>query len=109
MKNFGYQAEKFSSAVRALMLPHAKGEAEAIVTAFHECNLAFNDIDRDDLDEGAKEWVQKIEEYMNSDGEDDLQGKWLIKAAKMTEEEKAELSECVYELNAWFHMYFWKS
>jgi hypothetical protein len=46
---------------------------------------------------------------MKSDGEDDLQGKWLIKAAKLTEEEKSELSECVYELNTWFHMYFWKS
>jgi hypothetical protein len=109
MKNFGYQAERFRSAVRALMLPHPKGEAEAIATAFQECHLAFKDIDRDDLDEGAKEWVQKIEESMNAVGEDNLREKWLIRAEKLNVEEKTELSECVYALNAWFHMYFWKS
>jgi hypothetical protein len=110
MKNFGYQAEKFHSAVCALMLPHPKGEAEAIAAAFHECYLAFQDLDRDDLDESAKEWAQKLEEFMRTDElGDDLRGKWLTKAGSLTLDQKCEISNCVFELNAWFHMYFWSS
>jgi hypothetical protein len=109
MKNFGYQAERFHSAVLALMLPHPEGEAEAIASAFQECHLAFRDMDRDDLDAGAREWMEKIEEYICVDAGDDLHGKWLLKAEKLNVEEKSELSECVYELNSWFHMYFWQS
>jgi len=108
MKNFGYQAERFRSAVYALMLPHPNGEADAIARAIHECSLAFQDLDRDDLDEGAKEWAQKIGEFMKTgDAGNEPRDKWLAKAGLLTEDQKYELSTCIYELNAWFHMYFW--
>jgi hypothetical protein len=110
MKNFGYQAEKFRSAVCTLMIPHPRGEAEAIAAAFQECRLAFQDLDRDDLDESAKEWAQVLEAYMGVDeGAEGLYGRWLAKAEGFTVEQKRELSECVLELNAWFHMYFWST
>jgi len=108
MKNFGFQAEKFRSAVYALMLPHPKGEADAIARAFNECSLAFQDLDRDDLDESAKEWAQKLDEFMKTgDTGNDLRGKWLVKAERLSEDQKYELSACIYELDAYFHQYFW--
>jgi hypothetical protein len=110
MKNFGYQAERFRAAVCALMLPHPKGEADAIAAALHECHLAFQDLDPDDLEESAKEWVQKLEKVMRSDAVGgELPGKWLTIAEGLTVDQKSEISNCVFELNAWFHMYFWSS
>ena len=110
MKNFGYQAEKFRSAVCALMLPHPKGETDAIATALHECYLAFLDLDHDDLDESAREWAQKLEEFIRTDKVGgDLPGQWLTIAERLTVDQKCELSNCVFELNSWFHMYFWST
>jgi len=68
---YSYPAEKFSTARRYLMLPHTKGEAESIMLAFHECSLGLHDLDRDDLDENARDWVRKLEELMNTDGLND--------------------------------------
>jgi hypothetical protein len=108
MKNFGYQAERFRSAVYELMLPHPKGEEDAIARAFHECSLAFQDLDPEDLDESAREWARRLEEFMRADSAvSDHQRIWIAKAGKLSEEQKQELSACIYELNAWFHMYFW--
>jgi hypothetical protein len=108
MKNFGYQAEKFRSAVYALMLPLSNGEAEAIARACQHCSLAFQDLDRDDLDESASEWAQRIDEFMAMDNSGpDPHARWLVRAEQLSAEQKFELSMCIYELNAWFHQYFW--
>ena len=108
MKNFGYQAERLRSAVKALMLPHPGGEAEAIARALYNCSLAFQDLDRDDLDEGAKEWAQRIDEFLAIENTGaGAQAQWRANAEKLSSELKFELSRCIYELNAWFHQYFW--
>jgi len=110
MKNFGYQAERFRSAVLALMLPHPQGESESIVRACHQCRLAFQDLDRDDLDQSANELVQRLDAFMGPvEAGVDSHPRWLAKAEKLSIEQKLELSNCIYELNAWFHQYFWST
>jgi hypothetical protein len=37
----------------------------------------------------------------------DLRSKWMAKAERLNNDQKNELSVCVYELNAYFHQYFW--
>jgi hypothetical protein len=108
MKNFGYQAERLRKAVYALMLPHPSGEADSIIRALHECSMAFQDLDREDLDESAKEWVQKIDGFLGGESlHSTSQEQWLVKAKTLSPEKQFELSRCIYELNAWFHQYFW--
>ena len=101
---YSYPAEKFSTARRCLMLPHTSGEAESIMHAFHECSLGLHDLDRDDLDENARDWVRKLEELMNTDGLNDPsdRGLWKVKAEQLSNDEKIELSHVVDELAHWF-------
>ena len=63
-----YQAETFSTARRVLMLPHPRGEQDSIARAFHECRLGLDDLDRDGLDENARERVKRLEELMATAG-----------------------------------------
>ena len=86
------------------MLPHTKGEAESIMLAFHECSLGLHDLDRDDLDENARDWVRKLEELMNTDGLNDPsdRGLWKVKAEQLSNDEKTGLSRVVDELAHWF-------
>jgi hypothetical protein len=101
---YSYPAEKFSVARHCLMLPHPKGEAESIMHAFHECSLGLHDLDRDGLDDNARKWVRKLEELMSTDGLDDPSGRglWVIKAERLSINDKIELSRVVDELACWF-------
>jgi len=106
---FMYQAEKLSAAMRSLMLPHPQGEAESIMHAFHNCSLGFHDLHDKDLDDNARSWVATIKELMDTTGIDDPMGRgtWLIKAERLTEDQRCELSNAVDELAHWFDRKFW--
>jgi hypothetical protein len=105
---FAYQAEKFSAARQCLMLPHPRGEAESIASAFHECSLGLHDLRRDELDNNARQWVAKLEELMETKGLEDPSGRglWTVKAQQLTVDQKIELSRVVDELAHWFDRQF---
>lgn len=101
---YSYQAEKFAAARSALMLPHPKGEAASIASAFHECHLGLHQIDRSQLDDNAKDWLATLDALMDASGLADSHGKglWQIKAETLTVNDKFELSRIVDELAHWF-------
>lgn len=51
---YSYQAEKFSAARHALMLPHSRGESESIAEAFHNISLGLHQLDTDKFDPSAQ-------------------------------------------------------
>jgi len=107
MKNFGYPAERFRSAVQALRLPHPEGKADAIDRAFYNCGPAFQDLGRDDLDESAKEWAPKIDEFPAIDCTGaEAQAQRPANAEKLSSEQKCELTSRIYKLGATFHAFF---
>ena len=99
-----HQAETFSTARRALMLPHPRGEQDSIAKALHECWLGLHDLDRDGLDENARGRVKKLEELMAISGFSDANhvGAEAVKASELSLEEKFELSRLIDELAYWF-------
>lgn len=101
---YSYPAEKFSVARSSLMLPHPRGEAASISNAFHECSLGLHELDRQDLDDSAAQWLRQLDDLMNTDGLDDPHGKgtWMIKAEQLDEDQKVELSRIIDELAHWF-------
>ncbi len=101
---FSYQAEKFSVARSALMLPHPRGEHESIANAFHECSLGLHQFDRSRLSDDANQWVGKLDALMETKGLSDPNGEglWAVKAKTFTDDEKIELSRLVDELAHWF-------
>lgn len=104
MQKFAYPSEKFSIARSSLMLPHPRGEAASIVSAFHECSLGLHGLRDEDLDDSARGWVAKLKELMDTSGIQDptVRGMWFIKAERLTDDEKLELSRIVDELARWF-------
>ena len=106
---FQYQAEKLSVARRALMLPHSRGEAHSIAEAFQACDLGFKDLRTDALDESPRRWVGRIQGLMDTTGIEDPQhhGTWLVKAQRLTTDQKLEMSRAVDELASWFDAQFW--
>jgi hypothetical protein len=91
------------------MLPFPQGESHSISLAFHECYLGLKDLNREDLDSSAREWISKLEQFMDTGGIEDSSGRgtWAVRADKLTENEKIELSTIIDELANWFHMCFW--
>ena len=80
------------------------GEAESIVSAFAECDRGIKDVDQGGLDEHAWEWLGKLKALMNTDGLELEFGKalWTLKAERLSEDEKSELSDVVNSLADWF-------
>lgn len=104
MRNdYMYPAEKLSAARRHLMLPHSQGEAYSIMMAFEECSLGLRDVDRDELDDNARAWVDTIGDLMDTTGIDDpaKRGTWVIKAERLSIDEKISLSSAVDQLAFW--------
>lgn len=99
---FGYQAEKLSQARSALLLPHRSGEADSIAQCFEFCSRAFHQFDASSLDDHARTWVETIKAFMDTTGIDAPNGRWVIKASKLTDDEKYELSNAVDQLADWF-------
>lgn len=106
---FAYQAEKFSVARSLLMLPHPNGEADSIASAFHECSLGLHQLDEQDLDDSARDWIATLKELMDTTGlmDPDGRGLWTVKASSLTVEQQFELSNVVNELASWFAREFW--
>jgi len=101
---FSYPAEKFSVARSNLMLPHSNGEASSIAHAFHECSLGLHELDRDELEEVAADWVRKLEELMDTTGiaDPDERGTFAVRAEQLSVDQKIELSRIIDELAHWF-------
>ena len=101
---YSYQAEKFAGARSALKLPHPTGEAASIASAFSQCRLGLHQLDRSQLDDNARDWLAKLDRFMDTSGLADphSQGLWQIRAENLTESEKFELSRIIDELAHWF-------
>ena len=101
---YSYQAERLAGARSALMLPHPTGEAASIASAFHECHNGLHQLDRSQLDDNARDWLAKLDRFMDTSGLADpySKGLWQIKAETLTESEKFELSRIIDELAHWF-------
>jgi hypothetical protein len=106
---FAYQSEKFSVARSCLMLPHTRGEAESIASAFHECSLGLHQLDLNSVSDDARSWIRRLNEFMDTRGLSDPNkaGLWSIKAESLTTDEQIELSRIVDELANYFHREFW--
>ena len=107
MKGFAYASEKFSAAMRALMLPHPRGDADSIMHAFHECTLGLMGIDKDELDDFARDCVDALDDFMDpkdfSDADDaETKGAWVLKAETFSVDQKLEISRLVDSLALWF-------
>src|SRR5262249_36291878 len=101
--SFSYAGEKLSTARRILMLPHPRGEAESLRSAFVECDLGLKNVPRSELDENARSWLDTIMGAMDTTGaKDQSDGLWIVKAASMTIDEKIAFSKAVDELIWWF-------
>jgi len=101
---FTFASEKFATARRSLMLPHPNGDTTAIADAFSECSLSLRTFNHDDLDDGARTSLRKLEELMGTTGLDDPlhRGLYTIKAERLSIDQKAELSEVIDYLASWF-------
>jgi hypothetical protein len=62
-------------------------------------------LDESGLDDNARTWISKINEFMDTTGLHDpnSEGLWTIKARQLSTDDKIELSRCVDELAHWFH------
>ena len=101
---YTYASEKFATARRSLMLPHPDGDTKSIADAFSECFLSLRTFNYDDLDDGAKTSLRKLEELMGTTGLDDPlhRGLYTIKAERLSLDQKTELSKEVDYLATWF-------
>ena len=106
-----YRNDRFWAARRSLMLPHPHGEVAAIASAFHDCFLALADVRSEDLDDNARDWVSKLRDLIDTTGLQDPthRGLFTIKAERLTEGQKLELSQVVDELANWFDSHFWSN
>lgn len=102
--SYGYPAEKFSAARRALMPPHTHGEHVSVVSAFQECRAGLHRMNRSKLDASARSWIYALECFMNTEGYSDVGGEsaWTLKAKGLTADDKAEIARLVDELTRWF-------
>jgi hypothetical protein len=108
--NFDYQAEKFSEARRALMLPHPRGEEASIAEAFHAIERALYRFDTSSIeDSDAIGWIRQLEALKDTSGLTDETGDglWTVKARQLSTEERLRLSQMVDELAHWFDRKVW--
>ena len=61
---YKYPEEKFSQARSYLMLPPPGREATVIAHACSECELGLRDIELDDLDSRAREYISRLRELL---------------------------------------------
>ena len=102
--SFSYAAQKFASARSALMLPHPQGEAQSIASAFFECRLGLDRLDRTHLDDDSSRWIGELEGLMSTSGLEDphREGLLVLKARALSSDEQYLLSKVVDELAHWF-------
>jgi hypothetical protein len=103
---FAAQTEKFKAARRHLMLPHPRGEAFSIANAFSECAFGISELNPADLDDYARELLNKLNALIDPIGLRDPaeRGMYTIKAEKLSIEQRREMSSTVDELASWFDL-----
>jgi hypothetical protein len=101
---YSHAAERFAAARRSLMLPFPNGEAAGIVGAFTECRLGLRELPRHELEDPAAGWLRTLDALMNTEGINDPMGSgaFKLKALRLTNAEKSDLSRVVDELAQWF-------
>jgi succinate dehydrogenase flavin-adding protein (antitoxin of CptAB toxin-antitoxin module) len=99
-----YQSEKLNQARRALMLPHQKGEAASIASAFLEIDLALHHFDETSVESYARDKIQRLRQIMDTSAKQhgSETGAWTAKAKGFSFEEKLEVSNLVDQLAWWF-------
>lgn len=104
--SFSYAAEKFASARSALMLPHPQGEAQSIASAFFECHIGLDRLDRSLLDDDARKWLNELDLLMSTSGLEDphREGLHLLKARMLSVDDQFQLSSVIDELQCWFRI-----
>ena len=103
-------AEKLARARRALMLPHCRGEAEDISDAFLYCSQGFDHLGSELLGDSIRSLIAVISEIMDTSGIDKngKVGPLVIKAERLTKNQKLELSRAVDELAHTLERRYWK-
>ena len=86
------------------MLPHPRGEADSVATAFFEIQLALDEFDETGLDDNSREWVGRLKDFMDISGLSDpsSEGLFTVKARTFNTDDKLEISHLVDELAHWF-------
>jgi hypothetical protein len=105
-----FAAEKLSRARHALMLPHSRGEAEDIADAFQFCSSAFELLSTVNLDDRERSLFAAIHKLMDTAGIQDngADGVWVIRAERLTLDQKLELSRAVDELAHRLERHYWR-
>lgn len=87
---------------RLLMLPLVEAEHDAICSAFNECELCMNDLDK--LSNPiTRPWVETIQRTMGTNGLEGLAERehWRLKVLSLSLDEKIKFSSAVDELADW--------
>jgi hypothetical protein len=105
-----FAAEKLSRARHALMLPHTRGDAEDIADAFLFCSSAFELLATVNLDDRERSLFATIHKLSDTSGIENngTDGVLMIRAARLTLDEKLELSRAVDELANRLERRYWK-
>lgn len=101
---YSYQAEKFSVARRALMLPHTRGVSESVAAAFIECSYGLDNLSEDGLDDDANHWLRKLRDFMDTSKVSDPTGRgtFSVKADNFSDDDLIEISRLIGDLATWF-------
>jgi len=71
----------------------------------------LRELQTDDLDSDARDWVRRLKDLMDTSGVEDNgsgRGTSFLKAEQLTEEQKSELTAIIDELAHWFASEFWR-
>jgi hypothetical protein len=93
------------------MLPHAAGEAESIADAFLFCDSAFKTLGTIELGERERELIATITDLMDTSDVNRLgnHGPWLVKAERLSYEQKLALSRAVEALAHLLERRYWET
>jgi hypothetical protein len=95
---FCYPMEKFTMARRLLMLPHPLGEAAAIESAVHECQLGLQQLPEEVVDEDTRERIRRLKAVIDAA---------RIEEAELSVVQQRELSDLVDALAEVFTRQFY--
>lgn len=107
--DFNYPAEKLCAARHSLMLPHSSGIDHSVSQAFHNCHLAFYEIDTAQLSDDVRTRISRIKELMDTQNLADISGRgtWAVKASSFSDDQLIILSSDVDQLASWFTRKSW--
>ena len=96
-------AKKFSDARRNFMLPHPQGVPYAVFAALFDASQALVGVELDALEETPREWIEELQEFLDTSEFQHLEsGQLLEKAKGFTEDELLTIRHLICELADWF-------